>query len=298
MSKKVISIVGPTASGKTALAIKLASYFNTEIISADSRQFYKEMSIGTAVPNEKELASVKHHFIQHKSIFDDYTVGDFEKDFLTLTNQLFKTKDVLILVGGSGLFIDAACKGLDKLPDKNEEIRSRLQADLQKYGIEKLQAEMQTLDPDYYKIMDHKNPHRLIRSIEILLQSEGKKMSEIRNQNPQKRHFDCTYIGLNSERSLLYNRINKRVDIMVENALIAEAEKLYHYRKQNALNTVGYKELFNHFDGNYDLDFAISEIKKNTRRFAKRQITWFKRNKDIKWFDIDYNIDEVLALFE
>ncbi len=294
MSKRIISIVGPTASGKTALSVLLAQHFDTEIISADSRQFYKEMNIGTAVPEPAELAMAKHHLIQHKSIFDNYSVGDFERDFLSLTKQIFKSKDTIILVGGSGLFIDVACKGLDKLPSKNIEIRKRLTEDLQKYGIEKLQKEMLGLDADFYQIMDNQNPHRLIRSIEILLQSKGKKMLEIRNNNTQKRNFDCIYIGLNTERPLLYDRINKRVDMMIEKGLIDEAKKLYPYSKQNALNTVGYKELFRYFDDEIDLEFAISEIKKNTRRFAKRQLTWFRKNKSIKWFDIAYNFDEIL----
>jgi len=291
--KRIIAIVGPTASGKTALSIKLAQALDTEIISADSRQFYKEMYIGTAVPEPDELSAVPHHFIQHKSIYDDYNVGDYEQDFLLLTDKLFKEKDSLILVGGSGLYINAACKGLDKLPEKNLEIRQELEYNLQTKGIDSLQKELRDLDVAYYQKIDIQNPHRLIRAIEILRQSNGKKMRELfKNKSP--RNFDCVYIGLNSERQMLYNRINKRVDMMIEKGLIQEAEKLYPYKHLNALQTVGYRELFTYFDGNYPLDFAISEIKKNTRRFAKRQLTWFRKNKNIHWFDIAYNFNEIL----
>ena len=295
--KQIISIVGPTASGKTNLSIKLAQVLNTEIISADSRQFYKEMRIGTAVPEPDELAAAKHHFIQNKSIFDDYSVGDYEQDFLTLSKKLFQTKDTLILVGGSGLYIDAACKGLDNLPDKNEKIRQKLSRDIKEKGIDSLQKQLQTLDPDYYHKIDIQNPHRLIRAIEILLQSNGKKMADL-HQKKAKRNFETIYIGLNSERAILYDRINRRVDSMIAQGLVEEAKKLYPYREQNALQTVGYRELFQYFDGQYDLDFAISEIKKNTRRFAKRQLTWFKKNKNIKWFDIAYDFEEILKFLE
>ena len=295
--KQIISIVGPTASGKTNLSIKLAQVLNTEIISADSRQFYKEMRIGTAVPEPDELAAAKHHFIQNKSIFDDYSVGDYEQDFLTLSKKLFQTKDTLILVGGSGLYIDAACKGLDNLPDKNEKIRQKLSRDIKEKGIDSLQKQLQTLDPDYYHKIDIQNPHRLIRAIEILLQSNGKKMADL-HQKKAKRNFETIYIGLNSERAILYDRINRRVDTMIAQGLVEEAKKLYPYREQNALQTVGYRELFQYFDGQYDLDFAISEIKKNTRRFAKRQLTWFKKNKNIKWFDIAYDFEEILKFLE
>ncbi len=291
--KRIIAIIGPTASGKTALSIKLAQALNTEIISADSRQFYKEMRIGTAVPEPDELAVAKHYFIQNKSIFEDYNVGDYEDDFLKLTKKLFQTKDTLILVGGSGLYIDAACKGLDKLPNKNEKIRQELAIDLKKNGIESLQKQLQALDSDYYQKIDILNPHRLIRAIEILRQANGKKMADLYQQKTT-RDFKTIYIGLTGERTTLYNRINRRVDVMVAQGLIDEAKKLYPYREQNALQTVGYRELFQYFDGQYDLDFAISEIKKNTRRFAKRQLTWFRKNQDIKWFDMAYDLDKIL----
>ncbi len=298
MKKKVISIGGPTATGKTSLAIKLARYFDTEIISADSRQFYKEMRIGTAVPTTEELAAAPHHFIQHKSIFENYTVGDFEKDFLQLTDKLFQKKDIIILVGGSGLFLDAACKGLDDLPPKNEQIRKELEENLQKNGIKSLQDELTSLDNEFFQKIDIHNPHRLIRAIEILRQSNGKKMSEIRSGQKQKRNFDCISIALNAERPLLYERINKRVDNMINEGLLEEVEKLLPHKALNPLNTVGYKELFAYFEGKTDLDFAISEIKKNTRRFAKRQITWFKKNSEIKWFDITYDFEKIIKYLE
>ncbi len=283
MKKKLICITGPTASGKTALSIELARHFNTQIISADSRQFYKEMSIGTAVPSPEELAAAPHHFIQHKSIFDEYSVGDFEEDFLSLSGKLFQEHDVLIMVGGSGLYIDAAVKGLDDLPGKNPVIRGELEQQIREKGLEVLREELKKRDEDFYHIIDLDNPHRLIRAIEILRQSPGKTMKELRS-NKKKRSFDTIMIALDWERQKLYDRINKRVDIMMKKGLEKEAEKLYPYKELNALNTVGYKELFAYFDGKYTKDFAVSEIKKNTRRFAKRQLTWFRKNKEINWF--------------
>jgi len=298
MKKKLICITGPTASGKTALAIQLAKHFDTDIISADSRQFYKEMKIGTAVPNDKELAAAPHHFIQHKSIFEDYTVGDYEKDFLKLSEVLFKTKDLLILVGGSGLFIDAATKGLDTLPGKDLAIREELLNKLQTKGLLVLQEELQALDPVFFTQVEKENPHRLIRAIEILRQSPGKSMKELRNQPKHERNFESIFIGLNTDRDFLYQRINQRVDIMLKEGLLEEVEKLYPFKNLNALNTVGYKEIFAYLDGEISLDFAISEIKKNTRRFAKRQLTWFRKNKDIQWFDVDAPLEDVLLFLD
>jgi len=292
--KRIIAIAGPTASGKTALSIKLAQAFDTEIISADSRQFYKEMRIGTAVPSEEELAGAAHHFIQHISIFDDYNVGDFERDFLLKSEELFKKNDTLILVGGSGLYVKAACEGLDKLPQKNEVIRAELNNILKEKGIEALQQILKELDAEYYQIADVQNPHRLIRGIEILQQSGGKKMAALYAQSKSERDFECITIGLNTERAKLYERINKRVDIMVEEGLLDEVKSLLPYKDLNALNTVGYKELFEYFSGNTSLETALENIKMNTRRFAKRQITWFKKTENIQWFDIDYDLDEII----
>ncbi len=296
--KKLIIIAGPTASGKTALAVSLARLLNTHILSADSRQFYKEMSIGTAVPEPEELAAAPHHFIQHKSIFEPYNVGDFEQDFLTKSAKLFQNHEYLILVGGSGLYLDAASKGLDKLPKKNEKIRAELQQRLIENGITSLQNELKKLDLDYFNKIDNRNPHRLIRSIEILRQAEGKKMHEMYQNSRKQRPFKTIHIGLNTDRTVLYERINQRVDIMINKGLVEEAQKLYPNKNLNALNTVGYKELFNYFDGVWNLDFAVSEIKKNTRRFAKRQLTWFRKNSEIKWFDIHYKIEDILTFLE
>ncbi len=297
MKKKLICITGPTASGKTALSIELAKYFHTEIISADSRQFYKEMSIGTAVPSPEELSAAPHHFIQHKSIFDEYTVGDFETDFISLSEILFQKLDTIILVGGSGLYIDAAIKGLDNLPGKNHEIRAELEQLINEKGLIALQDEVRKLDPEFYKRMDIQNPHRLIRAIEILRQSPGKTMDELRNKR-QKRSFDTVLIALDWERQKLYDRINKRVDIMMKQGLEEEARKLYPHKHLNALNTVGYKELFGYFENAYSKEFAVSEIKKNTRRFAKRQLTWFRKNKDIRWFDPEMNFSHIIKYVE
>ncbi len=291
--KTVIAIVGPTASGKTALSIALAKALQTEIVSADSRQFYKEMRIGTAVPESEELAAATHHFIQHKSIFEAYNVGHYEQDFLDLSKKLFQQKDQIVLVGGSGLYIEAACRGLDDLPGRHETIRADLEAALQQEGISYLQQRLQELDLDYYKQIDSQNPHRLIRAIEILEQAGGKKMVDLLGQKPE-RDFKPLYIGLNSSRDYLYDRINRRVDIMMQKGLLAEAENLYPHKHLNALQTVGYRELFQYFDGTFSLDFAIAEIKKNTRRFAKRQLTWFRKNKAIQWFDIDTDFKEVI----
>ncbi|WP_353778563.1 tRNA (adenosine(37)-N6)-dimethylallyltransferase MiaA [Winogradskyella sp. 3972H.M.0a.05] len=283
-TKYLISIVGPTAIGKTALSIKLAQHFNTEIISADSRQFFKEMSIGTAVPNEEELAGAKHHFIQHKSIEDPYSVGTFEKDAIQCLESLFKTHDVVILVGGSGLYTDAIINGLDDFPDVDPKIRSQLNDKLNAEGLETLQEQLKALDPASYETIAIDNPHRVIRALEISI-GTGKPYSTFLNRKRTSRNFEVITIGLNAERETIYDRINRRVDIMISEGLLDEAKKLFPRRHLNALNTVGYKELFNYFDNEWSLEFAISEIKKNTRRFAKRQLTWYRKNDNIIWFD-------------
>jgi len=284
MAKHLISIVGPTAIGKTALSIKLAQHFNTQIISADSRQFFKEMSIGTAAPTQEDLKVVKHHFINHKSIHDPYNVGAFEKDALQTLESLFKTKDIVIMVGGSGLYIDAVTKGLDDFPDIKSSIRSQLNDDLQTKGLAFLQDQLKSLDPQSYKTMAIENPHRVIRALEICI-GTSKPYSSFLNHIKTKRTFKTINIGLDADRTLIYHRINQRVDMMLQAGLLDEARNLYQYRLLNALNTVGYKELFNYFEGNWTLNFAVSEIKKNTRRFAKRQLTWFRKDENIQWFD-------------
>ncbi|WP_111308397.1 tRNA (adenosine(37)-N6)-dimethylallyltransferase MiaA [Confluentibacter sediminis] len=284
MTKFLISIVGPTAIGKTALSIKLAQHFNTEIISADSRQFFKEMHIGTAAPTKDELGTAKHHFIHHKSINDNYNVGAFEKDALQCLETLFKTKDVVIMVGGSGLYVDAVTKGLDDFPEVDSQIRETLNTDLETKGLPYLQEQLKTLDLESYNTMAIDNPHRVIRALEICI-GTGNPYSSFLNKDKLKRNFKIMTIGLTADRPIIYNRINQRVDVMMQAGLLKEVETLLPHQHLNALNTVGYKELFHYLNGEWELDFAISEIKKNTRRFAKRQLTWFKKNDTILWFD-------------
>ncbi|HEY9001063.1 MAG TPA: tRNA (adenosine(37)-N6)-dimethylallyltransferase MiaA [Mucilaginibacter sp.] len=282
--KKLIVIAGPTAVGKTAAAIKLAQQLNTEIISADSRQFYREMSIGTAKPDAEELAQAKHHFIDSHSITENFTVGDFEKEALQLLDKLFKTHDQVIMVGGSGLFIQAVTQGFDDLPTADPEIREKLNQELAEKGIESLQGKLKEADPDYYNQVDLNNSQRLIRALEVF-EATGRPFSSYRKANINPRSFESIKIALNLPREILYDRINKRVDIMIKHGLVEEVRSLLPYQHLNALNTVGYSELFDYFDNKTDLDTAISLIKQNTRRFAKRQLTWFRKDKDIKWLD-------------
>ena len=283
-NKILISVVGPTAIGKTALGIHIANYFDTEIISADSRQFYKEMSIGTAVPSPKELAAAKHHFIQHISVEDKYSVGDFEKEAMAKIHELFQNHNVLVMVGGSGLYVKSITEGLDDFPEIKPEIRQNLNELLEKDGLQILQEKLKNLDPEYFSKADIENPHRVIRALEICL-GTGKTYSSFLNQKKNKRNFNIIEIGLTADRQVIYDRINLRVDLMMQAGLLEEAKKLYPKKHLNALNTVGYKELFSYLDHEIDLDFAVSEIKKNTRRFAKRQLTWFRKNQNIHWFD-------------
>jgi len=263
----LITIVGPTAIGKTALSIQLAQHFNSHIISCDSRQFYKEMSIGTAVPDLNELASAEHHFIQNRSIFQDYNVGSFERDALIKLDELFLKNNTQIMVGGSGLYVDAVLKGLDYFPDIHPDIRTQLSNRLEKEGIEVLQEELKKLDLETYNTITIDNPHRLTRALEICL-GTGKTYSSFKNKPKTPRNFQSIKVGLNADREIIYDRINQRVDIMIANGLLEEAKSVYPNKSLNALQTVGYRELFQYFDGNWTLDFAISEIKKNTRRFA------------------------------
>lgn len=297
MKKTLISVIGPTAIGKTTLGIALANYFETDIISADSRQFYKEMNIGTAVPSKEELKAAQHHFIQHKSIFESYSVGDFERDAIESLKQFFKEKDVVILVGGSGLYVDAITKGLDKFPEIKPEIRKALNTKLESEGILSLQEQLKQLDALYYEKVDIDNPHRLIRALEVCIGS-GKPYSSFLNKEKSKRPFNIITVGISADREIVYERINKRVDIMMKEGLLEEAKSVYKQKKLNALQTVGYKELFNHFDGNFNIDFAVEEIKKNTRRFAKRQLTWFKKNKDTIWVDYQDDTDTTIMQIE
>lgn len=290
--KYLITIIGPTAIGKTALSIVLANYFKCDIISCDSRQFFKEMTIGTAVPSSSELAAANHHFIQNKSIFENYTVGDFEKEAIKQLEELFLTNDYAILVGGSGLYVDAILKGFDQFPDIDSAIREEVTANYEKLGIGYLQQKLEVLDPDYYKTLSIENPQtlqnpqRMMRFVEVCI-GAGKPYSSFLNQKKNNRDFTPILVGLEADRKIIYNRINQRVDIMMNEGLLAEAKTLFPNKELNALQTVGYRELFNYFDREITLDFAIEEIKKNTRRFSKRQLTWFKRNENTKWFDFE-----------
>jgi tRNA dimethylallyltransferase len=284
MVKTLIVLAGPTAVGKTTLAIRLAKYYQTEIISADSRQFYREMEVGTAKPSPEELITIKHHFINSHSITDNYSVGDYERDVLKLTESLFNEHDVIILAGGSGLYIDAITNGFDELPSSSKEVRESLNELFRVKGITPLQKRVKDVDPAFYDEVDRCNPQRLIRALEVY-ETTGKPFSEFRNKIKKQRPFNIVQIGLKISREKLYENINKRVDIMVDNGLVAEAEALKSLRYLNPLNTVGYSELFDYFDGKFTLQEAVEKIKQNTRNFAKRQLTWFNRSKDIKWFD-------------
>jgi len=280
----LITIVGPTAIGKTALSIQLANAFSASIISCDSRQFFKEMKIGTAVPEPKELAAAKHYFIQNRSVFNSYNVGEFERDALEKLEALFKENPIQIMVGGSGLYVDAVLNGLDYFPEVNPKIREALLLKLENEGIEVLQKQLKELDLETYKLIAIDNPHRIMRALEVCIGS-GIPYSTFKNKPKKQRNFNNIKIGLNADREIIYSRINQRVDAMIDNGLIEEAKTLYAHKELNALQTVGYRELFSFFDGNFTKEFAISEIKKNSRRFAKRQLTWFKRDKNTLWFD-------------
>jgi tRNA dimethylallyltransferase len=293
MPNFLLSIVGPTAIGKTALSIKLAKHFNSEIISADSRQFYQEMSIGTAVPSKEELSEAPHHFIQHKSIEESFNVGEFEREAISKIAKLHLKKPVAILVGGSGLYVKAVSKGLDYFPEVKATIRAQLNKQFEEEGIAILQQRLKSLDLKTYDTIAIDNPKRVIRALEICIGS-GNPYSSYLTSPEKKRKFKTITIGLNADRPIIYDRINKRVDLMIENGLLEEVKGLIPYKHLNALNTVGYKELFNYFDGNSTLEFAISEIKKNTRRFAKRQLTWFRKDDAVMWFDYKAEIEDII----
>lgn len=299
MNNYLITIIGPTAIGKTALSIKLAQHFGCEIISCDSRQFYKEMKIGTAVPNSAELAAAKHHFIQHISVFDSYSVGDFETEAIAKLDELFNENNVQIMVGGSGLYVDAVLKGFDDFPDIDTSVREEINAKFDEFGIDYLQKTLKELDAVYYtKLLSEnpqtlQNPQRMKRFAEVCL-GTGKPYSSFIGQRKNQRNFTPIIIGLEADREIMYERINLRVDLMLKEGLLEEAKALYPNKQLNALQTVGYRELFDYFDGKTTLDFAVEEIKKNTRRFAKRQITWFKRTENAKWFDYQTDVSEII----
>ncbi len=284
--KTLIVIVGPTAVGKTLCSLRIAQEFNAEIVSADSRQFYQELNIGTAPPSKEELQLSKHHFIGHLSINKEYNVHKFETEALAIFDNLFKRDQYVVMVGGSGLYVNAVCYGIDDLPDPDPVVRKELTKLLENEGIEPLQEQLAGLDPQYFAVVDQENPKRLIRAIEVCL-TTGKKYSDLRKNKSKPRRFNTIKIGLNRERNELFDIINQRVDKMIENGLVDEVKSLYSYKHLNALNTVGYKEIFDFLDGKNDLERAIENIKTNTRRYAKRQLVWFKKDPTIKWFHPD-----------
>lgn len=294
INRLLVVLAGPTAVGKTSIAIELAQRFGTEVISADSRQFYREMRIGTAVPSSEELASVPHHFIGHLSIRDPYDVSRFESEALQKLEDLFAMHKIVIMAGGSGLYINAVCKGFDELPDKDPELRQKLQETFENTGIVALQKQLQQLDPEYYAKVDKSNPKRLLRAIEVCLIT-GKPYSQLRKGEVKQRPFRVLKIALNREREELFARIATRTDQMMAAGLLDEVKSLLPYRNLNALNTVGYKELFDFLDGNCTLEQAITDIKTNTRRYAKRQLTWFRKDPEYHWFHPEA-IEEIASL--
>ena len=297
MKKKLFSVVGPTGIGKTKLAITIAKYFGTEIVSCDARQFFVEMPIGTAAPTEDELAQVKHHFIGNLSVVDEYSIGQYEKDALEKLEQLFQKYDNVVLVGGSGMYEKAVAEGLNNLPESNPENQKRLEQLFSEGGIEALQKLLKELDSAYYQIVDKENPRRLMRALDIIWQT-GKTYTENIDNPLVKRDFDVVRIGISADREIIYDRINRRVDLMVQNGLLEEAKNLIPYKDKTALQTVGYTELFKYFSGEWELDFAISEIKKNSRRYAKRQLTWLRKLENIHWIKYDYTQEELEKLLE
>ena len=299
----LITIIGPTAIGKTALSIALAQHFGCDIISCDSRQFFKEMKIGTAVPSDEELAAAPHYFIQNKSIFESYSVGDFEQEALAKLDELFQKNNIQIMVGGSGLYVEAVLKGFDDFPAIDNSVREIINTKFNALGIEFLQQKLQELDSEYYQKLQTENPQtlqnpqRMKRFVEVCL-GTGKPYSSFIGKRKNVRNFTPIIIGLEADREIMYNRINERVDIMLNEGLLAEAQALYPNKELNALQTVGYRELFDYFDGKTTLDFAIEQIKMNTRRFAKRQITWFKRTENLSWFDYLADKKEIIQVIE
>lgn len=301
----LITIIGPTAIGKTSLSIALAQYFGCDIISCDSRQFFKEMKIGTAVPSEEELAAAQHHFIQNKSIFESYSVGDFEQEALAKLDELFQKNNIQIMVGGSGLYVDAVLKGFDEFPEIDPSVRAEINSKYDAFGIDYLQEQLNALDSDYFQKLQTENPQtlqnpqRMKRFVEVCIGS-GKPYSSFIGKRKNTRNFTPIIIGLEAEREIMYDRINQRVAIMLKEGLLAEAQALYPNKQLNALQTVGYRELFDYFDTSIEddklLENAIEQIKMNTRRFAKRQMTWFKRTENVSWFDFLTDRDEILSI--
>jgi tRNA dimethylallyltransferase len=286
----LIVITGPTAVGKTALTIELARYYNTPVINADSRQIYRELKIGTAAPSEEQLKQARHYFVGTKSIHDYYNASMYEQEVMSLLSE--STTQINLLAGGSMMYIDAVCNGIDDIPTVRDDIREEMKRRYQEEGLEALCADLQRLDPEHYAIVDRQNYRRVIHALEICYQT-GKTYTSFRTQAKKERPFRIVKIGLNCERDILYNKINARVDEMMENGLLQEAERLYKFRQLNALNTVGYKELFDYMDGRWPLEEAVERIKGNTRRYARKQLTWFKRDEQIQWFRPNQK-DEIL----
>jgi tRNA dimethylallyltransferase len=299
----LITIIGPTAIGKTSLSIALAQHFGCDILSCDSRQFFKEMKIGTAVPSEEELAAAPHHFIQNKSIFESYSVGDFEQEALAKLDELFQKNNVQVMVGGSGLYVDAVLKGFDEFPEIDPSVRAEINKKFDALGIDYLQEQLQMFDSEYFQKLQTENPQtlqnpqRMKRFVEVCIGS-GKPYSSFIGKRNNTRNFSPIIIGLEAQREIMYDRINQRVDLMLNEGLLAEVKALHPNKELNALQTVGYRELFDYFENKTNLEFAIEQIKMNTRRFAKRQMTWFKRTENVTWFDFLTNRDTILTIIK
>lgn len=290
--KTLIVIVGPTGVGKTALCLEVAERLGTFIINADSRQIFRDMPIGTAAPTAEEQKRVKHFFVGKLHINDYYNASMFENDVIELLDKLFGEKDNIIMSGGSMMYVDAVCNGIDDIPSVNESIRQQVKSLYEADGLDIIKEKLNKLDPEYFEIVDKNNPKRVIHALEICL-STGKTYTSFRTNTKKERNFRIIKIGLNRDRDELYSRIDKRVDLMIENGLMEEAKQMYPYKELNSLNTVGYKELFNYFDGKCTLDEAIFKIKSNTHKYCRKQLTWFKRDKDIHWFNPD-NVEEII----
>lgn len=292
----LIVLIGPTGIGKTDLSLNIAEHYNTEIISADSRQLYADLKIGTAAPTPEQLARVKHHFVGTLQLTDYYSAAQYEAEVMKKLDELFKRHNVIVLTGGSMMYVDAVCKGIDDIPTVDEETRKTLMQHYENVGLERLCAELKILDPEYYDIVDKKNPKRVIHALEICYMT-GQTYTSFRTSQTKERPFNIIKVGLRREREELYARINKRVDIMMEDGLLEEAKSIYQYKDLNSLNTVGYKEMFKYLDGEWELPFAIEKIKQNSRIYSRKQVTWFKRDTDITWFHPD-DTDNIMSFIE
>lgn len=290
MAKTLLVLIGPTGVGKTELSLRLAEKFGSPIISSDSRQLYADLKIGTAAPTPEQLNKVPHHFVGTLKLTDYYSAAQYEAEVLKLLEKLFQSKDVIVMTGGSMMYVDAVCKGIDDIPTVDKETRELLIHRYEAEGLERLCSELKLLDPEYYKIVDLKNPKRVIHALEICYMT-GKTYTSFRTRSTKERPFHILKIGLTRDREELYERINRRVDIMMEDGLLEEVKSVYPYKHLNSLNTVGYKELFNYLDGVWDLPFAIEKIKQNSRIYSRKQMTWFKRDNEITWFHPDQEVD-------